>query len=99
LLPVANVVRHVDLLWLLIPANANKTTANIFEQPKSNKKKLCQKRDGSALFENKMVARQRPEAEFLEVIGTKDSTLLFTVTSTNGFYPPPPPAQKWLKIG
>jgi hypothetical protein len=43
LLPVANVVRHVDLLWLLIPANANKTTANIFEQPKSNKKVMSEK--------------------------------------------------------
>ncbi len=31
-----------------------------------------------------------PEAEFLDVIGTKVSALLYIVTSANGFYPPPP---------
>ncbi len=35
----------------------------------------------------------RAEAEFLNVIGTKVSSLLFTVTSTNGLYVPPPPAK------
>ncbi len=40
----------------------------------------------------------RTEVEFLDVIGTKEfSSLLFTVTSTNGFYPPPCLEQKWFK--
>ncbi len=44
-----------------------------------------------------------PEAEFLDVIGTKVfrvSSLLFTVTSTNRFYspPPPPPSKSGLKL-
>ncbi len=37
------------------------------------------------------------EAEFLDVIGTKVlrvSSLLFTVSSTNGFYSPPPPLEQ-----
>jgi hypothetical protein len=38
------------------------------------------------------------EAEFLNVIGTKVSLLLFTVTYTNGMYVPPPP-QKWFETG
>ncbi len=33
-------------------------------------------------------------AEFLDVIGKKFFSLLFTVTSTNGFYPPPHPSSK-----
>jgi hypothetical protein len=44
-----------------------------------------------------------PEAEFLDEIGTKVlkvkfSSLLFTVTSTNGF-PLPPLGQKWFETG
>jgi hypothetical protein len=42
-----------------------------------------------------------PEAEFLDVIGTnvlRFSSLLFTVTYTNGFYLPPPHHQ-WFETG
>ncbi len=41
-----------------------------------------------------------PEAEFLDVIGTKVLRvfLLFTVSYTNGF-PPPPFEQKWAETG
>jgi hypothetical protein len=44
----------------------------------------------------------KPEAEFLDVIGTKIqefSSLLFTVTSTNGFPHLPLREQKWVKTG
>ncbi len=34
------------------------------------------------------------EIEFVDVIGTKVFPLIFTVTSTNGFYLPPPPLSK-----
>jgi hypothetical protein len=43
----------------------------------------------------------RPEAEFLDVIGTKVSeffSLLFTVTCTNGFYPLPHLNKSCLKL-
>ena len=47
------------------------------------------------------IERLRPEAEFLDVIGTKPlrefSSLLFTVTITN-LFPPPPPEQKWFEL-
>jgi hypothetical protein len=46
--------------------------------------------------------RLQTEAESLNVIGTKVlrvSFLLFTVTSTYGFYSPPPFEQKWFETG
>jgi hypothetical protein len=42
-----------------------------------------------------------PDAEFLDVIGTKSyefSSLLFAATFSNGFYPPPPLIKSVLKL-
>jgi hypothetical protein len=52
----------------------------------------------SPFLKNSVMKSLTSEAEFLEVIGTKVlrvSSLLFTVTSTNGFYSPSP---LWAKV-
>ncbi len=86
-----------------------RTTANVKAETRFPQEPCGQTRETQALLTypthepshqvNPATSLYNPEAEFLDVIGQKSSEfsfMLFTVTSANRFYPPPP--APWAKV-